>query len=517
MLNVLIVNYNTQEFTDCAIKSLNKSTPGCKIYVFDNSDETPFVNTFGNVTVIDNTQKQLIDFDAFLERYPTRMKSNCSRIRMFGSAKHCYTINYFMDMFDENFILLDSDVIVKRDLNELVDDRYIFVAGVEEQPLARSIKRVLPFVCYINLKKCKEHNVPFFDENYMHGLYLSREGDKYDTGAAFFMYASKYEYKSIDYRKYVEHFKGGSWDDKVNRSVGAYKKPEDFINKFSSFWKSDNKNVVYTCISGNYDTLREPKVVEPGYDYICFTDQPFTSSTWIIKPIPKELSDLSQVKRQRCIKTMPHKFLSEYDFSIWVDSNVDLKGNIEAYKEANGVNKENGYLFVGKHPVRDCLYTEMKACLDYKKASLSEMEPQIEGYRQEGMPEHFGLPQTCIMLRYHNDSRAIAFAEAWFEEIKNKCHRDQLSFTYVQWKLGSEGIVYLPSKIFSCEAFKWSGGHKPVLNRVEEQQKKFVPIKQDSRPVVQPEEEPKKVNNLTIRVREILEQRRRSRINGMTL
>lgn len=46
---VVIVNYNTQSLTDCAIRSLNKHTPGCRVVVFDNSDRTPFENTFDNV------------------------------------------------------------------------------------------------------------------------------------------------------------------------------------------------------------------------------------------------------------------------------------------------------------------------------------------------------------------------------------------------------------------------------------------------------------------------------------
>ena len=57
--------------------------------------------------------------------------------------------------------------------------------------------------------------------------------------------------------------------------------------------KPKNKKVVYTCISGKYDTLMDPIYVNDDFDYICYTDQPFKSNIWEIRPIPEELNDLS--------------------------------------------------------------------------------------------------------------------------------------------------------------------------------------------------------------------------------
>ena len=49
--NVVIINYNTSELTECCIRSINRHVDDCIIYVFDNSDKEPFINTFDNVTV----------------------------------------------------------------------------------------------------------------------------------------------------------------------------------------------------------------------------------------------------------------------------------------------------------------------------------------------------------------------------------------------------------------------------------------------------------------------------------
>lgn len=71
------------------------------------------------------------------------------------------------------------------------------------------------------------------------------------------------------------------------------------------------KAVVYTCITGGYDSLKDPLVVSKDVDYICFTDNMnLISNVWHIWPIPNELKLLSDVKKQRIVKICPHRYLS---------------------------------------------------------------------------------------------------------------------------------------------------------------------------------------------------------------
>lgn len=51
----VIVNYNTPQFIEKLIMSINKFVKDAHITVFDNSDKLPFVNTFDNVKVVNNT------------------------------------------------------------------------------------------------------------------------------------------------------------------------------------------------------------------------------------------------------------------------------------------------------------------------------------------------------------------------------------------------------------------------------------------------------------------------------
>ena len=486
MLKVCIVNFNTQRFTDVAIMSLNKHTPGCEVFVFDNSDKEPYINHFSNVKVLDNTKGQIINFDKWLEKYPKRNASG-GKVNKWASAKHCYTIDKLMDIIGDNFVLLDSDVIILRDIRDIVDESCIFAGEIMTQPYpGRGIQRVLPYICYINVRMCKEKGVRYFNENYMHGLHNTVKNpqcDVYDTGSNFYREASKFRYKTIKCDDYISHYKAGSWEErKYVRSVSK-ETPEAWLERFRVHWNDEKKKkVVYTCISGPYDTLKDPRFINSEYDYVCFTDQKFVSNIWDVRPLPAGLEGLTQVKKQRKVKVCPHLYLKEYDFSVWIDANVDIIGNIEDYVQSNCA-KEKGAFAVGEHPQRKCLYDEAEACISLKKDTQEHIDPQLKRYRAEGFPKMFGLPQTCIVFRYHNDPGCIKLDEDWWSEIEKGSHRDQLSFSYASWKNPNVKVNYLNKEIFRGKYFKWGAGHRfratiitnPTSQRVVEPSKKIVP------------------------------------------
>ena len=86
-------------------------------------------------------------------------------------------------------------------------------------------------------------------------------------------------------------------------------------------------------------------------------------------------------------------------------------------------------------------------------------KPQMERYKKEGFPEEYGLLQSNIMLRKHNNADCIKLMEDWFKELKNGSHRDQLSFNYVSWKNKDVNVTYLDKYIYKSNYFNWVGGH----------------------------------------------------------
>lgn len=455
--NIVIIHYNTPYLTECLVRSVNKFVKDAKIYIFDNSDKDPFTARFDNVTIFDNTNGQIINFDEWLEKYPKKTSSP-GRVNNWASAKHCYSIEKCIELLDENFILLDSDVLLKKDISCLYDERTVYVGEVIPQPRS-TIKRVLPFICFINVEMLKKNKKHYFDENYMHGLccnIVNKRADSYDTGAGFYANTLDLPHMDIICEDYITHYGHGSW----NKEGYTYNcTAEEWLAINKRFWSEmKNKKVVYTCITGGYDSLLEPKYITPDFDYVCFTDNPsLTSSTWDIRPIPQELESLSKVKQQRYIKINPHKLLGEYDISIWVDGSVQLKGDLNKFI---GESLERGVsIYVPTHPSRDCIYAEAKAVLSMRKDTKEIVNPQMERYEKEGFPKKYGLLQSNILLRKHNNPDCIKLMEDWFNELKDNSHRDQLSFNYVSWKNEDIKIKYLDKYIYKSSYFFWNGRH----------------------------------------------------------
>jgi GR25 family glycosyltransferase involved in LPS biosynthesis len=226
------------------VKSINKHTPGANIYIFDNSDIRPFINSFENVTVFDNTKGQIIDFDTWLKKYPNRTKSG-GKANKWGSAKHAYSVEKCMELIGEPFVLLDSDVLIKNDFSSLFDDTVCYKGEVINQPGTNNrVKRVLPFICFINTPKCKEKHIHYFDENYMHGLAVGLTGDRYDTGGALYLLTEKVKapHREIKVADYIVHYGNGSWVEAAEK----IRKPKhipagDWLKKYKEFWSNESE------------------------------------------------------------------------------------------------------------------------------------------------------------------------------------------------------------------------------------------------------------------------------------
>ena len=181
------------------------------------------------------------------------------------------------------------------------------------------------------------------------------------------------------------------------------------------------RKVVYTCISGNYDVLDDPQVVTPGWEYICFTDQPVKSKVWDVRPLPEEIAGdkgLTQVKRQRIVKICPWNFIGDCDVCVWVDANLLILGNMDDF-----VSRHNGALVTTKHPDRNCIYEEAQAIVKYHKDKMVNMQPQIDLYKADGYPAKAGLCETNVIIR-RKTPEVQKVMDMWSEFLRKYSHRD---------------------------------------------------------------------------------------------
>ena len=194
------------------------------------------------------------------------------------------------------------------------------------------------------------------------------------------------------------------------------------------------KTVCYTAITGGYDSLKDPLVVSEGIDYVCFSDRPFESKIWKARSIPAELNGLDPVKAQRIVKICPHRYLPEYETSVWVDGNVRITGDLNEFLKRCDFSKSP--LWVRPHPSRVCVYDEADAVIRFGKEDPALVRKIAARYKAEGYPEKAGMAETCVIARTHNDVKCRLFDEAWATELLLNSRRDQLSFNYVARKTG---------------------------------------------------------------------------------
>lgn len=105
------------------------------------------------------------------------------------------------------------------------------------------------------------------------------------------------------------------------------------------------------------------------------------------------------------------------------------------------VSEQHWDIALSKHGGRDCVYQEAEACMHLGKDIPANVHPQISKYFDEGYPPHNGMVESGVLFR-RNKRHVRELCEAWWQEIENHSHRDQLSFNYVCWKTKTEYATY---------------------------------------------------------------------------
>lgn len=209
--NVCIVHFNTPELTRATVLSVLKHTPDCKITVFDNSTKRPFKKMKG-VRVIDNTKGQIFDWQSIVETFPDRVNERWG----FASANHMYSIQTLWEYFPDGFVLMDSDVLVKRDISDFFDEDYPASGTAMLQSNKKTNRlRLVPFLCWLNVPMLKANGVRYFDPEKCYTLTPTKENglnNWWDTGASFLdeLIKKNLAFKYIKIWRYIEHYGAGS-------------------------------------------------------------------------------------------------------------------------------------------------------------------------------------------------------------------------------------------------------------------------------------------------------------------
>jgi len=179
-------------------------------------------------------------------------------------------------------------------------------------------------------------------------------------------------------------------------------------------------SVIYTALFSDYENLKEPTVITPGWDYKCFTDQTLQSTAWeIIKVDPVT----EPVRLARYYKIMEWV---DWPRSIWVDASFVIDTDLDQW----WAKYFKGGLSVPSHPMRTDIYEECMACILGKRGDRVQVDAQMNEYRSAGVPGNTGIIQSGLMMR-ENTPEVIELCEAWWREMVPRSSRDQIAFARI--------------------------------------------------------------------------------------
>lgn len=187
------------------------------------------------------------------------------------------------------------------------------------------------------------------------------------------------------------------------------------------------KIAIYSAIFGDKDEIKKPLNYEKddNIDYFLITDNENSNSYnyQIIfkKPIYDDIT-----KNARFYKINGLEIFKSYDYVIWHDANIQMIHNkilnITKFAQFKG-------LAFFRHSERNCIYDEAIKCIELEKDYPFKILKQVYSYYNAGIKNEIGLYATGLIVK-NNELIYEDFINLWWQEIKLKSRRDQISLPY---------------------------------------------------------------------------------------
>jgi hypothetical protein len=194
--------------------------------------------------------------------------------------------------------------------------------------------------------------------------------------------------------------------------------------------------VISTCFGG-YDEIR-PFPPHPDLHGVMVTDEMITSvidKGW--NSVTHRNPNMHPRLAAKVAKCRPDRFLFDSwekrdEAVVWLDASAhicDPDYFVEAVRSVPYTTPMAQFL----HPDRDCIYDELVASRGMEKYETQDLETQLVEYEKFGMPRHWGLWATGMIVYHPAAFDLPAFGNAWLVEQMKWTYQDQLSEPYLLW------------------------------------------------------------------------------------
>ena len=202
-----------------------------------------------------------------------------------------------------------------------------------------------------------------------------------------------------------------------------------------------NMTIIYTVITGSYDSIKQPQVVEEGVEYFLFTNNPEikVAGLWKVVQIPSEqwqgrTERENNILLSRKVKMLPHKYLPEVaEWSIYIDADMLIKGPLtQLLKDL----REDTLFAACRHSYCASVKEEIQDFLNKKMVDEQQIQQQWQRYVEWGFRDDLGISENGLLIRKHNNQHVQSLMELWWEEYQNGCLRDQVSVMPCLYRTG---------------------------------------------------------------------------------
>ena len=199
-------------------------------------------------------------------------------------------------------------------------------------------------------------------------------------------------------------------------------------------------SIIYTVITGNYDTIKQPLVLTPGADYFLFTNNPHIkeAGVWKVVHIPSlNIGSRSEKENNillsRRVKMLAHEYLPEgYEWSLYIDADMLIKRPLTELLDG----LKGHTLMAVRHSYCASIREEINDLINKGMVDAKQVEAQWKQYVEWGFKDDIGISENGLLIRRHHDVRVIQLMELWREEYQYGCLRDQVSLMPCMHKLG---------------------------------------------------------------------------------
>jgi len=211
---------------------------------------------------------------------------------------------------------------------------------------------------------------------------------------------------------------------------------------------NSRKNIMNTIIYTAMFNIKSKRLInlfesianrcKEEFIFYWITNQDYEIKGWNkIKVDVLNFSNGNNIQRtNRYYKMNPYKFFNSSDINVYFDCWIKDINFKELKKICNEVyNNEKCDLVIAKHPWNKSINQEIIAINKCKKEKLEIMEKQYKNYKDQGfIDDGVELVAGGFQIRKTKSNKLKRFLNLWWDEVKEKSYRDQISFPFLVWK-----------------------------------------------------------------------------------